>query len=163
MEITNLIVTLISIVVTIVGIVFSYKAMESAKDAAMNSKKALELADNFEVFAFVRQFDNALKELLLKTQSRSWTKGKSDDEVKNISKPLLCILLDFNQIYSKLKFSKLEIETLEKYVEDARFALKMLSNVQDNKSYISTIEKNCFSISRVMNSYLQKVKVKTIN
>lgn len=89
MEIVNFIITLISIVVTVVGIAFSYKAMISAKDAAMNSKKALDLVDNFDVFAFVRQFDNAVKDLLLKTQSPSWTKGKSENEIINISAPLL--------------------------------------------------------------------------
>lgn len=40
---------------------------------------------------------------------------------------------------------------------------KKLSNVQDNKLYLSTIDKNCSSISKVMNSYLQKIKVKTLN
>lgn len=122
MEIANFVVTLISIVVTVIGIAFSYYAMISAKDASMNSKKALELVDNFDVFAFVS-----------------------------------------NQIYSKLNLSKLEIETLTRDVEGVRSALKKLSNVQDNKLYLSTIDKNCSSISKVMNSYLQKIKVKTLN
>lgn len=143
MEIANFVVTLISIVVTVVGIVFSYYVMISAKDASMNSKKALELVDNFDVFAFVRQFDNAVKDLLLKTQSPSWTKGKSENEITNISAPLLSIILDFNQIYSKLNLSKLEIETLTRDVEGVRSTLKKLSNVQDNKLYLSTIDKNC--------------------
>lgn len=163
MEIANFVVTLISIIVTVVGIIFSYYAMISAKDASKNSKKALELVDNFDVFAFVRQFDNAVKDLLLKTQSPSWTKGKSENEITNISAPLLSIILDFNQIYSKLNLSKLEIETLTIDVEEVRSALKKLSNVQDNKLYLSTIDKNCSSISKVMNSYLQKIKVKTLN
>lgn len=163
MEIANFVVTLISIVVTVVGIAFSYYAMISAKDASMNSKKALELVDNFDVFAFVRQFDNAVNDLLLKTQSPSWTKGKSENEITNISAPLLSLILDFNQIYSKLNLSKLEIETLTRDVEGVRSALKKLSNVQDNKLYLSTIDKNCSSISKVMNSYLQKIKVKTLN
>lgn len=163
MEIANFVVTLISIIVTVVGIILSYYAMISAKDASMNSKKALELVDNFDVFAFVRQFDNAVKDILLKTQSPSWTKGKSENEITNISAPLLSIILDFNQIYSKLNLSKLEIETLTRDVEEVRSALKKLSNVQDNKLYLSTIDKNCSSISKVMNSYLQKIKVKTLN
>lgn len=163
MDIANLVVTLISIVVTIVGIIFSYKAMTSAKDASMNSKKALELADNFDVFAFVRQFDNAVKDILLKTQSPSWTKGKSEDEIANISAPLLSITLDFNQIYSKLNLSDFEKDTLTRDVEGVRSALKKLSNVHDNRIYISTIENNCSSISKVMNSYLQKIKVKSLN
>lgn len=137
--------------------------MISAKDASMNSKKALELVDNFDVFAFVRQFDNAVKDLLLKTQSPSWTKGKSENEITNISAPFLSIVLDFTQISSKLNLSKLEIETLTKDVEGVRSALKKLSNVQDNKLYLSTIDKNSSSISKVMNSYLQRVKVKTLN
>lgn len=163
MEIANFIITSISIIVTVVGIFFSYWAMKSAKDAALNSKKALEVVDNFDVFAFVRQFDNTLKEFMLKTLSPAWTRGKSEEEIVNISAPLLNVMMDFNQIYSKLNLDDVEANRLLKDVEIVRSALKTLSNVQDNTLYLSEIERRCSSISNVMNGYLQQIKTETVN
>lgn len=163
MEIVNFVITIISIFVTGGSIILSYKAMTSAKEAALNSKKALDLADNFDVFAFVRQFDNVVKDLMVKTLSPTWTKGKSEEEIVNISAPLLYMMMDFNQISPKLNLNKADSEKLLKYVENVRSALKKLSNVQDNSFFLSMIEKNCSFISKMLNNYLQNIKANAVS
>jgi hypothetical protein len=109
----NLLLTIVSIIVTLISIVFSIWSFLSARKAEQYKEETLQLRDTFDLERLLGTFQSKSRTFQEMTREKSWYKGIDPN---HIISPFKEVLSSFGRIYYLI--SEKDRETLKKKVHD---------------------------------------------
>lgn len=128
MNVVNFIVTIISILCTVISIIYSIKANRAAKEAQGIKKKLRLTLNTINLKEFVDSYNNAKQLFLKETRSEDWYKGKD----------ISSIITPFDETLAKytLLDSIICNETLKGRIRDLKNAIQEYDKVTPSRKKV---------------------------